>query len=121
MSNVKPLSAAPGYAQALSAARLRLQHVSPEIWDDIEDALGRAMKGHFNPGLDELDCNLLEDLVVLHRQREAVQGFAWVESEARALIEGAKARGYHVAIEPRPRQPLAMRNYELQVTVWPAR
>lgn len=44
-----------------------------------------------------------------------------IASQAQALIITARAAGYHVAIEPRPLQPLAMRNYELQVTVWPAR
>lgn len=46
---------------------------------------------------------------------------AAIEHQARALIARAAQVGYHVAIEPRPLQPLAMRNYELQVTVWPIR
>lgn len=44
-----------------------------------------------------------------------------IASQAQALIIAARAAGYHVAIEPRPLQPLAMRNYQLEVTVWPVR
>jgi hypothetical protein len=46
---------------------------------------------------------------------------AFIGYQARWLIERARALGLNVAIETRPLQPLAMRNYELAVTVWPRR
>lgn len=44
-----------------------------------------------------------------------------IELDAKALIDKARRAGFNVAIETRPRTPLAMRNYELQVTIWPTR
>lgn len=44
-----------------------------------------------------------------------------IEIDAKALIDKARRAGFNVVIETRALTPLAMRNYELQVTVWPAR
>lgn len=44
-----------------------------------------------------------------------------IEEQARSLIIAARAAGYNVEIAPRPLQPLAMRHYELAVTIWPVR
>jgi hypothetical protein len=46
---------------------------------------------------------------------------AFIEYQALWLIERARALGLNVSIETRSLQPLAMRNYELAVTVWPRR
>lgn len=56
----------PAVAEALE----RLQHVDLEIWDDITSALESAKEDHFDPGLDELDCTLLLDLLWLYRHAE---------------------------------------------------
>lgn len=44
---------------------------------------------------------------------------ARIESAARTLIDESRAMGFNVSIEPRALQPLAMRNYDLAVNVWP--
>lgn len=44
-----------------------------------------------------------------------------IEHQAQALIQRAAAVGLNVSIETRPLQPLAMRHYELVVTVWEIR
>lgn len=47
--------------------RDRLQHVTPDVWDDIESALQQAIDNNYGPDLDVLDCTLLLDLVRVHR------------------------------------------------------
>lgn len=41
--------------------------------------------------------------------------------KANDLVDLAAATGYVLTIECRPRQPLAMGNYDLEVSVWPKR
>lgn len=44
-----------------------------------------------------------------------------LQRKAHYLVDLAAAAGYVLTIERRPRQPLAMGNYDLEVSVWPKR
>lgn len=57
-------------ARALAEGLERLRHVDRQIWEDITSALHSGVEDHHNPDLDELDCTLLLDLLLLYRHAE---------------------------------------------------